>query len=147
MAEERFTPLTSSLRDEIKRAASLEGGIEPASRVWGFNERSITRIVSTGNQVVQKAVSLSWLDKFCIVSMTEIWVSDFPWYTAAELRTNGLFRKSYNGGPRPKQPIRAKCAWCGKPIKRKRQRVYCSELCYLEKNGRKGVIAEKGLTR
>jgi hypothetical protein len=118
MKEERFTPVTESIKAAITRAAILEGGVKPASMIWGISDRSIRRIRNG-----QKFVSLSWMDRFCCVAPTELWVSDFEWKSNAELVAEGLWEP---GGTRE---IQRPCKVCGREIEDANRRIYCSDDC------------------
>lgn len=119
--DERYTPVTEKLRIEIRRAAMIDGGMLQASMIWNINIRSIHRILNEN-----KLVSLSWLDKFCCVAITELWVSDLPWYDTKELADNGMWENNSSSRFVKKERY---CKHCGQRITDPLRRVYCGNAC------------------
>jgi predicted nucleic acid-binding Zn ribbon protein len=117
---ELYTPITEQLKQEIKHAAQLDGGLTAAPIAWSINPRSLFRILHTN-----KYVSLSWMDTFCARAATEYWISDFEWYNPKQITAMGLRNIGENMVVRQQRD----CRYCGKAITDARRRFFCDDRC------------------
>lgn len=121
---EKYTHVTDEMRTEIKAAIAREGGLRQAAQVWGKEERSIYRVIYES-----KFVSMTWLDDFCCVAITTMWLNDFEWHTYAELKDLGDWKANRKFPHLVKHEEGRKCRVCDKVITKENRRIYCSDEC------------------
>jgi hypothetical protein len=83
----RYTPVTDHIRREIKLAIAREGGLAQFEQVTGIRARSAIRVMEEN-----LFVSEIWMDKFCCLAHTDMWITDFEWFSQSELKKNGKWK-------------------------------------------------------